>query len=174
MWLRLHWLSLVKVHHTAVVHCKLQTHNTALQLAQRNRSTAAFACMTLHLWTGFCMMPIHVAAVYQFSCCCTSHCIVHRTSHEGETRSHAAQECSTAMLHKNAAPCHKHSTSKPCWVVGLGADLSLALLGELVDQSGAGDCLASAGRALNETERRLQHCLHCIHLHTYKWPWPDP
>lgn len=46
------------------------------------------------------------------------------------------------------------------------ADLSLTLLGELVHQGGAGHSFASAGRTLNETERRLQHSLHCIHLHT--------
>jgi len=54
---------------------------------------------------------------------------------------------------------------------GLGACLALALLCELVDQSGAGDCLASAWRALNQTQRRLQHSLDSIHLHRRQERW---
>ena len=50
------------------------------------------------------------------------------------------------------------------WGVCQGADLSLALLSELVHQGGTGDCFASAGRTLNKAQGRLQHCLHCIHL----------
>ena len=44
------------------------------------------------------------------------------------------------------------------------AHLALTLLGQLVDQGGAGDGLARAGGPLDETEGRLQHRLDSIHL----------
>lgn len=42
--------------------------------------------------------------------------------------------------------------------------LPVALSGQVVNNSGRGDSLASARRTLNQTERPLQHCFHSIHL----------
>ncbi len=42
--------------------------------------------------------------------------------------------------------------------------LALPLLGQLVHQGSAGDCLAGARGSLDEAEGGLQHCLHSIHL----------
>lgn len=105
-------------------------------------------------------LPVATAAV-------TGNGVVHKAMPDDEGKPH------DAYAHSKSAALHHSDRCRQCygtvmlWGGSQGADLSLALLSQLVNQSGTGDCLAGAGRALNETEGRLQHCLHCIHLHTH-------